>query len=76
MARMAGEILKSDSDTATFLGDALSNAVLHPNPLLDELNQSNRSRLRNNESMVQGALDLQMPTGLHGSDTTLQFPGA
>ena len=35
--RLAGEILKDGSDTSAYVGDAISNAVLNPNPMLNQL---------------------------------------
>ncbi len=35
--RKAGDILKEDTDTAAFVGDAISSAVLNPNPMLNQV---------------------------------------
>ena len=35
--RKAGDVLKEDTDTAAFVGDAISNAVNNPNPMLNQL---------------------------------------
>ena len=35
--RKAGDVLKSGSQTSVSLGDAISNAVVRPNPLLNQI---------------------------------------
>ena len=35
--RKAGDILKEDTETSAFVGDAISNAVLNPNPMLNQV---------------------------------------
>lgn len=35
--RKAGDVLKEDTETAAFVGDAISNAVNNPNPMLNQV---------------------------------------
>jgi hypothetical protein len=35
--RFASDVLKEDTETSAFVGDAISSAVLNPNPMLNQL---------------------------------------
>ena len=35
--KKTGDILKEDTETAAFVSDALSNALLNPNPMLNQV---------------------------------------
>ena len=73
--RLAGEVLQDGSDTSAFVGDAISNAVANPNPLLNEDDPRLPRTKGLNERLDQRDLDIPTSSGMHGVNTTLHFPG-
>ena len=57
--RKAGDVLKENTETAEFLGDALSNAVLNPNPMLNQL-EINMDRQRDDPDITRQLQEKQL----------------
>ncbi len=57
--RLAGEILNDGSDTSAFVGDAITNAVANPNPMLNQL-EINMSRQASDPDITRQLKEKQL----------------
>ncbi len=57
--RLAGEILNDGSDTSAFIGDAITNAVANPNPMLNQL-EINMSRQASDPDITRQLKEKQL----------------
>ncbi len=57
--RFASDVLTEDTDTSAFVGDAISNAVLNPNPMLNQL-EINMNRHSTDPNITQALKEKQL----------------